>query len=40
MSPKVSEKRPYEAPSITVVDESALLTQFQITSAATGWWTA
>lgn len=30
--------RPYEAPSIRVMDEQEVLSAFQVTVAATTWW--
>ena len=31
--------RPYAAPSIRVMDEQEVLSAFQVTVAATSWWT-
>jgi hypothetical protein len=33
-----TEIRPYEAPSIRVMDEQEVLSAFQVTVAATTWW--
>lgn len=38
MRPDAQAKRPYEPPTIKVLDESEMLAQFQITSAGTSWW--
>lgn len=36
---RVSETKPtYSTPTVRVVDEAEILTQFQVTSAVTGWW--
>ena len=38
MDDKPQVKRPYHPPVIRVLDEQEMLAQFQLTSAATGWW--
>jgi hypothetical protein len=38
MTPQTDAKRPYEKPSIKVLDEAEMLAQFQVTSAISGWW--
>lgn len=33
-----TRRRPYEPPTVTVMNEAEVLKTFQITSAATTWW--
>ncbi len=33
-----ADKPPYEAPTITLMDEKEVLKVFQFTSAAVSWW--
>ncbi len=43
MTSDTSTKPKYEAPSVKVMDESEVLTAFQVTAAGTGasmWWVA
>ena len=35
---KAAEARPYETPTIRVMDEKEVLSAFQVTVAATTWW--
>lgn len=34
----VTERPPYDAPRVTVMDEADVLKTFQFTSAAISWW--
>jgi hypothetical protein len=38
VAPVQDDVRPYEAPSIRVMDEQEVLSSFQVTVAAITWW--